>query len=124
MGGGLAPPPDAAFLAAVSALGGGGGAPPLEAFLVSATGTGGGVGDCTGVGGGSFAFGFAADGIPAINNLWDSGLICGTKVFMGGSGGASGATAGVLEDVFQNTKGLLGIHAEDQPTLDAAHAQW
>ncbi|MEC9391799.1 MAG: dihydroorotase [Myxococcota bacterium] len=66
----------------------------------------------------------SADGIPAINNLWDSGLICGTKVFMGGSGGASGATADVLADVFQNTKGLLGIHAEDQPTLDAAHAQW
>ena len=62
--------------------------------------------------------------IPDINELWDSGAICGTKVFMGDSGGAAAVTPGVLEDVFRNTKGLLGIHAEDQPTLDAAHAQW
>jgi dihydroorotase len=30
----------------------------------------------------------------------------------------------VLENTFLKTKGLIGVHAEDQPTLDAAHAQW
>jgi len=61
---------------------------------------------------------------PEINDLWDSGVICGTKVLMGDSGGASGISPGELGDVFRSVKGLLGIHAEDQPTLDAAQAQW
>ena len=68
--------------------------------------------------------GATAESIPRINDLWDSGVICGTKVFMGDSTGALAVTPEVLEGVFSKTKGLIGVHAEDQPALDAAHKKW
>ncbi|MAY80962.1 MAG: hypothetical protein CL930_09290 [Deltaproteobacteria bacterium] len=55
-----------------------------------------------------------------IGSLWDAGLICGTKVLMGESGGVSGLDPDVLRDVFAKTKGLLGVHAEEQEVLNAA----
>ncbi len=68
--------------------------------------------------------GASAESIPRINDLWDSGAVCGTKVFMGDSTGSLGVTPEVLEGVFKKTKGLIGVHAEDQPALEAAQAQW
>ena len=68
--------------------------------------------------------GASAESIPKIPALWDAGLVCGTKVFMGDSTGALGVTPEVLEAVFSQTKGLIGVHAEDQPTLEAARAKW
>ncbi len=68
--------------------------------------------------------GASAESIPKISALWDAGLVCGTKVFMGDSTGAFGVTPEVLEAVFTQTKGLIGVHAEDQEVLDAARAQW
>jgi dihydroorotase len=68
--------------------------------------------------------GASAESIPRISDLWDSGQVCGTKIFMGSSTGALGVTPEVLENVFLQTKGLIGVHAEDQGTLDAAHEKW
>jgi len=68
--------------------------------------------------------GASAESIPKISDLWDSGQVCGTKVFMGDSTGALGVTPEVLEAVFTKTTGLIGVHAEDQPTLEAARAKW
>jgi dihydroorotase len=68
--------------------------------------------------------GASAESIPRISDLWDAGLVCGTKIFMGDSTGALGVTPEVLEAVFEKTKGLIGVHAEDQPTLEAARAKW
>ena len=68
--------------------------------------------------------GASAESIPRISDLWDAGSVCGTKVFMGDSTGALGVTPEVLEGVFTQTKGLIGVHAEDQPTLEAARAKW
>jgi len=68
--------------------------------------------------------GASSESIPRISDLWDSGQVCGTKIFMGSSTGALGVTPEVLEGVFLKTKGLLGVHAEDQPTLDAAYEKW
>ena len=68
--------------------------------------------------------GASAESIPHIADLWDSGQVCGTKVFMGDSTGALGVTPQVLEDTFLKTKGLIGVHAEDQPTLEDARAKW
>ena len=68
--------------------------------------------------------GASAESIPNISDLWDSGQVCGTKVFMGDSTGALSVTPEVLEAVFTKTTGLIGVHAEDQPTLDAARAKW
>ena len=64
--------------------------------------------------------GASSDSIPIISELWDSGQVCGTMVFMGNSTGDLGVGAEVVESVFLNTKGLIGVHAEDQPTLDAS----
>ncbi len=68
--------------------------------------------------------GASAESIPRINDLWDAGAVCGTKVFMGESTGALAVTPEVLEAVFTQSKGLIGVHAEDQPTLDAARQRW
>jgi dihydroorotase len=68
--------------------------------------------------------GASAESIPRISDLWDSGQVCGTKIFMGSSTGALGVTPEVLENVFLQTKGLIGVHAEDQGTLDSAHEKW
>ena len=68
--------------------------------------------------------GASSESIPIIPDLWDSGKVCGTMVFMGNSTGDLGVSADVVESVFLHTKGLIGVHAEDQPTLDAAYDQW
>ncbi len=66
----------------------------------------------------------STDNLSLISELWDSGKICGTKVFMGNSTGDLGVSPDLLEDVFMNTKGLIGVHAEEQATLNLAHEQW
>lgn len=68
--------------------------------------------------------GASAESIPCINDLWDAGDVCGTSVFMGDATGALGVSPEVLEGVFTRTKGLIGVHAEDQATLETARAEW
>jgi len=68
--------------------------------------------------------GVSSSSISNVSELWDSGQVCGTMVFMGNSTGDLGIGPDALESVFLETKGLLGVHAEDQPTLDAAFEQW
>ena len=62
--------------------------------------------------------------VSTLNDLWDSGSVCGTKVFMGDPSGELNVTAEVLEEIFTKTKGLIAVHAEDQTALEAAHAEW
>lgn len=68
--------------------------------------------------------GASADNTADLGDLWDSGKVCGTMVYMGGGAGPFGITAAQLEEVFLKSKGLLGVHAEDQATLDAARSEW
>jgi dihydroorotase len=67
--------------------------------------------------------GVNASNLKDVGALWDAGLICGTKVLMGDSGGSSALDPDVLRDVFAKTKGLLGVHAEDQAVLNTARSQ-
>jgi dihydroorotase len=68
--------------------------------------------------------GASAASIPRLAEMWDSGKVCGTMVFMDDATGALGVTPEVLEDVFSKSKGLIGVHAEDQAALEAARAKW
>ena len=68
--------------------------------------------------------GASEESIPRIAALWDSGQVCGTKVVMGDSADTQGIAPEVLERVFLETKGLIGVHAEDQSTLDSARAKF
>lgn len=63
--------------------------------------------------------GAAADNLDAMNDLMDSGDACGIKIFMGGSTGPLLVDSPTLERVYRDTRGLLGVHAEDEPTLAA-----
>lgn len=62
--------------------------------------------------------------LDAIGDLWDSGQVCGTKVFMGDTTGALAVDDRTLDGVFARTRGLLGVHAEDQRALEAAKKRW
>jgi dihydroorotase len=68
--------------------------------------------------------GATAESLTRIPHLWDSGQVCGTMIFMGHSGGALHVSPKVLEDAFLKTKGLLGVHAEDQESLEEARRNW
>lgn len=67
--------------------------------------------------------GASADNTSGLADMWDSGKVCGTMVYMGASGGPFGVTPGQLEEIFHTSKGLLGVHAEDPSTLQAARAE-
>ena len=66
--------------------------------------------------------GASASNTADLGELWASGKVCGTMVYMGESSGPFGITAAQLEEVFQSSEGLLGVHAEDQATLEAARS--
>jgi dihydroorotase len=68
--------------------------------------------------------GATADNLDLLGDLHESGLVCGTKVFMGDSTGALAVSTETLHGIFEHSKGLIGVHAEDQPILEAAKAQW
>lgn len=68
--------------------------------------------------------GACAENLDQLADLHDSGLVCGTKVFMGDSTGAMAVTEETLHGVFEKSRGLIGVHAEDQPILAKARAQW
>lgn len=68
--------------------------------------------------------GATADNAAGLGELWDAGKVCGSMVYMGESGGPFGLTPAQLEDVFLKSRGLLGVHAEDQATLEAHRAEW
>jgi len=68
--------------------------------------------------------GATAENLGQLAPLWDTGLVCGTKVFMGDSTGALAVSRETLEGVFEKSKGLIGVHAEDQCILERAKEQW
>ncbi|MFN7142591.1 MAG: dihydroorotase [Myxococcota bacterium] len=61
--------------------------------------------------------GAAADNLDEINALMDSGDACGIKVFMGASTGPLLVDDPTLVRIFGETRGLLGVHAEDEALL-------
>ncbi len=68
--------------------------------------------------------GAAAGNIDQIGDLWDARQVCGIKVFMGETTGALAVDDKTLEGVFTRTRGLIGVHAEDQRLCEAARKKW
>lgn len=58
--------------------------------------------------------------MPQLSDLWEGGQICGLKVAMCDSDGVTALDDKTLDGVFTQTRGLLGVHAEDQATLLAS----
>ncbi len=54
----------------------------------------------------------------AINELMDSGDACGIKVFMGASTGPLLVDDDTLVRLFEQTRGLIGVHAEEESVLE------
>jgi dihydroorotase len=65
--------------------------------------------------------GATADNAKAINKLWDDGVICGTKLFLAHTTGTLGLDDDAVHKLFLDSKGLIGVHAEDQRLLDKHH---
>lgn len=59
-----------------------------------------------------------------INHLMSSRLACGIKVFMGASTGPLLVDDPTLVQLFKETAGLIGVHAEDETMLTAMRAQF
>lgn len=59
-----------------------------------------------------------------INDLMDAGDACGIKVFMGASTGPLLVDDATLVSVFEKTRGLIGVHAEDEEMLARMRAQF
>lgn len=68
--------------------------------------------------------GAAAENHDAINDLMESGDACGIKVFMGASTGPLLVDDATLVRVFAGTRGLIGVHAEDESLLVDARARF
>lgn len=64
--------------------------------------------------------GITPTNMEQLSDLWAGGQICGLKVAMCDADGATALDDKALEGVFTRTRGLLGVHAEDQATLAAA----
>jgi dihydroorotase len=65
--------------------------------------------------------GAAGNNNKAINDLWDDGVVCGTKLFLAHSTGNMALDDDAVDTLFLKTRGLVGVHAEDQRILDKAH---
>lgn len=61
--------------------------------------------------------GGAADNLDGVRDLMDAGDACGIKVFMGSSTGPLLVDDAALERLFRETRGLIGVHAEDEGLL-------
>lgn len=59
-----------------------------------------------------------------INELMDSGDACGIKVFMGASTGPLLVDDATLVALFEQTRGLIGVHAEDENLLVKMRARF
>jgi dihydroorotase len=68
--------------------------------------------------------GAASDNLHEINELMDSGDACGIKVFMGASTGPLLVDDATLLRIFLETRGLLGVHAEDESLLVGARERF
>jgi dihydroorotase len=68
--------------------------------------------------------GAASDNLHEINELMDSGDACGIKVFMGASTGPLLVDDATLLRIFLETRGLLGVHAEDEALLVGARERF
>ncbi len=68
--------------------------------------------------------GAAADNHDAINDLMDARDACGIKAFMGASTGPLLVDDATLERIFAGTRGILGVHAEDEALLEAARGRF
>lgn len=68
--------------------------------------------------------GAAAGNVDALNELMDSGDACGIKVFMGASTGPLLVDDATLVQVFERTRGLIGVHAEDETLLNEVRARF
>lgn len=66
--------------------------------------------------------GAAAGNVDALNDLMDRGDACGIKVFMGASTGPLLVDDATLVTLFERTRGLVGVHAEDEDMLQAERA--
>lgn len=62
--------------------------------------------------------GAAAENFDHINELMESGDACGVKIFMGASTGPLLVDDATLARLFEHTRGLLGVHAEDEALLN------
>ena len=57
--------------------------------------------------------GATGDNVDDLNALMDAGA-CGIKIFMGGSTGPLLVPPDALERIYRETRGLIGVHAEDE----------
>ncbi len=69
-------------------------------------------------------FGAAAGNVDEARRMVDDGPGCGIKVFMGASTGPLLINDATLVEFFEQTRGLMGVHAEDEGVLQAQRGQW
>ncbi len=68
--------------------------------------------------------GAAAGNNPSVRDLMDPGDACGIKVFMGASTGPLLVDDATLVRLFEETTGLIGVHAEDEAMLVALRSRF
>lgn len=69
-------------------------------------------------------FGAAAGNVDEARRITDEGPACGIKVFMGASTGPLLVNDATLVEFFEKTRGLMGVHAEDEGVLQAFRERW
>ncbi len=67
--------------------------------------------------------GATADNIDDLNAMVDDGA-CGIKIFMGNSTGTLMVPPEALQRIFEETRGLIGVHAEDEEELRRAASEY
>lgn len=68
--------------------------------------------------------GASANNLDDARRLADEGQACGIKVFMGASTGPLLVDDATLELFFRHTRALMGVHAEDETTLQRYREFW
>ncbi len=68
--------------------------------------------------------GASAGNLDEARALADEGPACGIKVFMGASTGPLLVDDATLVRFFEQTRALMGVHAEDEVTLEAGRVAW
>jgi dihydroorotase len=69
-------------------------------------------------------FGGAAGQVDDARRMADEGPACGIKVFMGASTGPLLVDDATLVELFERTRSLMGVHAEDEAVLLAGRERW
>ncbi len=67
--------------------------------------------------------GATGDNVDDLNRLMDAGCV-GIKIFMGGSTGPLLVPPEALERIYTGTRGLIGVHAEDERILAAKRREF